>query len=61
MEKTFFGESGLTNTSANYIANKAKEFITSLTTEEFNLYNTDLKLLTNGELLLERMYNPRLT
>ena len=30
IDKIFFGENGLTSTSANYIANKAKEYITEL-------------------------------
>ena len=53
MEKDliFFGEQGLTSTSAGHIANLAKEYIAGL--EEFinnlNFYNIDIQLLSSQE------------
>lgn len=47
----FFGEQGLTSTSAGYVANLAKEYIAGL--EEFinnlSFYNTDIQLLSSQE------------
>lgn len=53
MEKDliFFGEQGLTSTSAGHIANLAKEYIAGL--EEFinnlNFYDIDIQLLSSQE------------
>ena len=53
MEKDliFFGEQGLTSTSAGHVANLAKEYIAGL--EEFinnlSFYNTDIQLLSSQE------------
>lgn len=48
MNSVFFGESGLTSTSANYIANKAKEHYESLETDLKNIkfINADIQLIT---------------
>lgn len=47
----FFGEQGLTSTSAGHVANLAKEYIAGL--EEFinnlSFYNTDIQLLSSQE------------
>ena len=56
-DKIFFGESGLTTTSSNYIANLCKEAYTSLEKQLSNivLYTTNLKLLgSNEETLLHQ-------
>lgn len=48
MEKrAFFGENGLTQTSANYICNKAKEFYQDVETKMANIkfYNTELSII----------------
>ena len=48
MEKrAFFGENGLTQTSANYICNKAKEFYQDVETKIANIkfYNTELSII----------------
>jgi hypothetical protein len=49
MNSVFFGESGLTSTSANYIANKAKEHYESLETDLKNIkfINADIQLITS--------------
>jgi hypothetical protein len=53
MEKDliFFGNSGLTNTSANYIANLAKELYNSIEKELNNIvfYTTTVKLIGSKE------------
>lgn len=50
-DKIFFGESGLTSTSANYIANVAKELyrISEETLDNMILYTTTVKLLGSSE------------
>ena len=49
MEKdlVFFGEQGLTSTSANHIANLAKEYVAGLeeSIDGVTLYNTEVSLL----------------
>lgn len=49
--KEFFGASGLTATSANYIANMAKEFYRKLITEvdNFQPFNKDVKIIGSEE------------
>lgn len=49
MNSVFFGEAGMTSTSANYIANKAKEHYESLETELRNVrfINADIQLITS--------------
>ena len=53
-DKIFFGESGLTTTSANYIANLAKESYTNLEMELscLRLYDTRIKLLGSEDVTL---------
>lgn len=50
-DKIFFGEQGLTTTSANFIANLAKESYTSTERQlsDITLFTTKLKLLSGGE------------
>lgn len=45
--RNFFGESGLTQTSANYIANKAKEYISTLCEKynRFDFFSTSISLI----------------
>lgn len=49
--RNFFGESGLTSTSANYIANKAKEYYSALQSklEQISFINTDISIIGSGE------------
>ena len=46
-KRNFFGENGLTQTSANYIANKAKEYVNAIGQryEHFNFYSTSISLI----------------
>ena len=56
-DKIFFAESGLTSTSANYVANMAKEMYRGLETRLNNIvfYTTSVKLLgTSEESLLQQ-------
>lgn len=45
--RNFFGEQGLTQTSANYIANKAKEYISSICERylHFDFFSTSISLI----------------
>lgn len=45
--RNFFGENGLTQTSANYIANKAKEYISAIEGRymEFDFFSTSISLI----------------
>lgn len=45
--RNFFGEQGLTQTSANYIANKAKEYISSICDRylHFDFFSTSISLI----------------
>ena len=63
--KVFFSEKGLTSTSANMIANKAKEAIRQIESDVANihplnvdielLFNGQVKRITNGDTSLEKM------
>lgn len=55
-DKIFFAESGLTSTSANYVANLAKEHYKGLERELFliSLYSTSVSLLDSSESKLLR-------
>ena len=44
----FFGDSGLTSTSANFLANKAKELVKSLELSNFSLISTEVEMLSTG-------------
>lgn len=48
IDKIFFGNNGLTSTSANYIANKAKEYIAELEIKFNKIGFVDEKLLVPG-------------
>lgn len=56
MENVFFGENGLTSTSANFIANQAKEYVESL--KEYlsttNFLNSTIELIGSGKETLSR-------
>ena len=49
--RDFFGESGLTSTSANYVANKAKEYYSSVMSklEQVSFVNADISIIGSGE------------
>lgn len=51
--KEFFGASGLTATSANHIANMAKEFYRKLESEvnNFHAFNVDVKIIGSDEVM----------
>lgn len=51
--KEFFGASGLTATSANYVANMAKEFYRKLESEvnNFHAFNVDVKIIGSDEVM----------
>lgn len=51
-DKIFFGESGLTSTSANFIANVAKELYQQMESELDNIcfYTTTVKLIGNSDI-----------
>ena len=44
----FFGDNGLTSTSANFLANKAKELVKSLELSNFSLISTEVEMLSTG-------------
>ena len=48
-KKVFFGENGLTSTSANFIANKAKEMVENLKVSQLSLIETKAKPLDCDE------------
>ena len=48
-KKVFFGENGLTSTSANFIANKAKEMVENFKISQLSLIETRVKPLDNEE------------
>lgn len=56
MENVFFGENGLTSTSANFIANQAKEYVESL--KEYlsttNFLDSTIELIGSGKETLSR-------
>ena len=56
MENVFFGEKGLTSTSANFIANQAKEYVESL--KEYlsttNFLDSTIELIGSGKETLSR-------
>ena len=56
MENVFFSENGLTSTSANFIANQAKEYVESL--KEYlsttNFLNSTIELIGSGKETLSR-------
>ena len=60
IDKVFFGENGLTSTSANYIANKAKEYISELEIkfEKVGFINETLQIPnTNDKKIVKKGYN----
>lgn len=44
----FFGKSGYTSTSANYLANKAKEMVEGINADSIDFITTKVKSLNNG-------------
>ena len=56
MENVFFGENGLTSTSANFIANQAKEYVESL--KEYlsttNFLDSTIELIGSGKETLSK-------
>lgn len=56
-KKVFFGENGLTSTSANFIANKAKEMVENLKISKLSFVDINLKPLNDYELnIISRGY-----
>ena len=51
----FFGTSGYTSTSANYIANKAKEMVEGINADSIDFITTKMSSLNNNtEMILSR-------